>query len=442
VSSSNDYLPKLMTPQEAVAEASRCLGCDDAPCRQGCPAANDIARFIRQIAQRNFRGAIKTLRETNVLAGTCALICPVGELCEFKCGNKLERPIAIGALQRFVAEYERSNGMSLLPSRLSNGHTVGVIGSGPAGLSAAFELARLGYSVEIHEAENLPGGILTYGIPAYRLDPEVVNDEIEYIKAIGVKIITDSPVSDLFEFAANYDSVFIGVGAYRPLSLKIKGEDLQNIYQAAVYLKDQKLARLNGNPPSINLGEKVIVIGGGNTAVDAAISARFSGTDVTIFYRRRPDDMPAFKSEIAMAKKYGIDFQFNYSPIQFLREGNKIKAVFCKNRMGDLDRSGRPVPVPIDGSEESFLADNILIAIGQGATFNGADLINTDNKGLIIIDEATGLTSAPGIFAGGDAVNGGATAVRAVADGRKAALGIDNYLTNKNNNSDIHGGRE
>ncbi len=431
MSSSNDYLPKLMTPQEAVAEASRCLGCDDAPCRQGCPAANDIAKFIRQIAQRNFRGAIKTLRETNVLAGTCALICPVGEFCEFRCGDKLERPIAIGALQRFVAEYERSNGMSLLPARAANGHSVGVIGSGPAGLSAAFELARLGYTVEIHEAENKPGGILTFGIPSYRLDQGMVNDEIEYIEAMGVKIITDSPVYNLAEFIKKYDAVFIGVGAYRPLPLKIEGENLPNIFQAAVYLKDLKIAQINGNSPSINLGEKVIVIGGGNTAIDAALSARFAGAEVTVFYRRRPEDMPAFKSEIAMAKKYGIEFKFNYSPVRFNQDGNRVKAVFCKNEMGALDQSGRPVPVPIEGSEESFPVDNILIAIGQGTTFNGADLVRTDKRGLINIDESTGATSMPGVYAGGDAVNGGATAVKAVADGRRAALGIDKYIMNK-----------
>jgi len=298
-------------------------------------------------------------------------------------------------------------------------------------LSAAFELARLGYSVEIHEAEKLPGGILTYGIPAYRLDQGMVNDEIEYIEAMGVKIITDSPVNNLADFASKYDAIFIGVGAYRPLPLNIKGEDLPNIYQAAAYLKDLKIAQLNGNSPSIQLGEKVIIIGGGNTAIDAAMSARFSDAEVTVFYRRRPEDMPAFKSEIAMAKRHGVDFQFNYSPIQFSSEGDKIKAVFCKNKMGEFDRSGRPVPVPIDGSEEEFLADNVLVAIGQGATFNGADLVKTDKRGLIIIDEFTGATSMPGVFAGGDAVNGGATAVRAVADGRRAAFGIDKYIMTK-----------
>jgi len=435
MSSSQEYLPKLMTPQEAVAEASRCLGCDDAPCRNGCPAVNDIVKFIRQIAQRNFRGAIKTVREANVLAGTCALICPVGELCEFKCGDKLERPIAIGALQRFVAEYERTHGMSLLPAKPPTGKSVGIIGSGPAGLSASFVLAGLGYTVEIHEAEQLPGGILTYGIPSYRLDPEIVNDEIEYIKAMGVKIITGSAIDDLKTFADKYDAVFIGVGAYRPLPLNIRGEKSDGIYQAATYLKDIKVARLSDKPPMINLGQDVIVIGGGNTAIDAALSARFGGSEVSIFYRRRRVDMPVFRTEIESAEEHDVKFSFNYSPVEFLRSDKRVEAVFCRNKSGDIDHSGRPIPVQIEGSEESFRVDNILIATGQGPTFKEIDLIKTDKRGLIIIDETTGATSMPGVYAGGDAVNGGATAVRAVGDGKLAANGIDKYLSNDKSNS-------
>ncbi|MCP4581787.1 MAG: NAD(P)-dependent oxidoreductase [candidate division Zixibacteria bacterium] len=437
--SKHDYLSKLMTQQDAVAEASRCLGCDDAPCRTGCPAANDIVKFVRQIAQRNFRGAIKTVREANVLAGTCALICPVGELCEFRCGDKLERPIDIGALQRFVAEYERTHGMSLLPAKQSAGKSIGIIGSGPAGLSASFELARLGYNVEIHEAEQLPGGILTYGIPSYRLDPEIVNDEIEYIKAMGVKIITSSAIDDLKSFAGNYDAVFLGVGAYRSLPLNIKGEKFDGIFQASAYLKDIKVAQLSDKPPMINLGKEVIVIGGGNTAIDAALSARFSGSAVNIFYRRRRVDMPAFRTEIASAENNGVKFNFNYSPIEFLRADKRVEAVFCRNKTGKIDRSGRPVPVQIEGSQESFRVDNILIATGQGPTFREIDLIKTDKRGLVIVDDATGATSMPGVYAGGDAVNGGATAVQAVADGKKAAHGIDKYLSNSESNNCISG---
>lgn len=424
----NEYLQRTMTPQEAVAEASRCLGCADAPCRQGCPSTNDIVKFIRQIAQKNFRGAIKTVRDANVLAGTCALICPVGDLCEFRCRDKLERPIAIGALQRFVAEYERSHGMSLLPAKPSNGKIVGIIGSGPAGLSAVFELKRLGFDVEIHESEELPGGILTYGIPSYRLDPSMVADEIEYIEAMGVKIITGSRINDLAEFMSGYDAVFIGVGAYRPLALNINGEDLTGIYPATVYLKDSKTARLFDKPPLINLGQNVIVIGGGNTAIDSAMSAAFGGADVTLFYRRGRDDMPAFKSEIESAEKNGVKFKFNYSPLEFRAKDDNIEAVFCQTRPGAPDKSGRPAPEPIDDSEEIFTADNILIATGQGPTFNNSQLVKTDERGLIIVDQSTGATSMRTVFAGGDAINGGTTAVQAVADGKRAAQGIDNIV--------------
>lgn len=427
----NNYIPELMTPQAAVAEAARCLGCDDAPCQQGCPAGTNVAKFIRQIAQKNFRGAIKTVREANVLAGTCALICPVGEFCEFKCGDKLERPIAIGALQRFAAEYERSHGMSLPPAEPQNGRSVGIIGSGPAGLSAAFELARLGFKVEIHEAEKLPGGILTYGIPAYRLIPEVLADEIVFIKAMAVTIKTEAPVKDLETFKNAFDAIFIGAGAYRPLPLNIKGEKLEGVYQAADYLKDAKMVKLLNEQPAIKLGSNVLVIGGGNTAIDAALSARFANSEVTLFYRRRREDMPAFRTEIGAAENHGVMFKFNYSPIEFRRSNNVLEAVFCRNKPGDVDQSGRPKPLPIDGSEQAFKTDTILIAIGQGATFDSNGLLDTDKHGLIVVDRETGATSLPGVYAGGDAVNGGTTAVQAVAEGKRAATGIFNYVFGK-----------
>ncbi len=427
----DSHLRPLLTPQEAVAEASRCLSCHDAPCRQGCPAANDVVKFIRQVAQRNFRGAIKTLRETNVLAGTCALICPAGELCEFKCTSKLQKPIAIAALQRFVAEYDRQKGMQLLPLKERNGFTVGIIGSGPAGLSAAFELCRLGFNVEIHEKENLPGGILTYGIPSYRLNMEVVSDEIEYIKAMGARIITDSAITDFYQFIQKYDAVFIGIGAYQPNLLDIEGADLAGIYQAADYLKDRKITELTKKPPLINLGKTVIVIGGGNTAIDAAQSAFSSGCDATIFYRRSESEMPAFKTEIDFSKKSGVKFKFNYAPVKFQNQDNSISATFVKTRSETDIGIGRPAPVPIQGSEQDFLADNILIAIGQKPVFKNRLEIATDSRGLITVDKESGATSLEGVFAGGDAINGGATAVQAVADGRRAAHGIDNFISGR-----------
>lgn len=423
-----EHHQKIMTPQEAVAEASRCIGCADAPCRQGCPAANDVVKFIRQISQKNFKGAIKTVRNANVLAGTCALICPVGDLCEFKCGDKLERPVAIGSLQRFVAEYEREHGMSLLPAKPSNGRAVGIIGSGPAGLSAGFELRRLGFDVEIHESEDLPGGILTYGIPSHRLDPSMVADEIEYIKAMGVRIINHSEITDLSEFSTRYDAVFIGVGYYRPLALKINGANIDGVHSAIAYLKDARISQIYKRAPMINLGKRIIIIGGGNTAIDAATSARFSGAEVTLFYRRSRADMPAFKPEIEEAEKSGVIYKFNHLPLEF-RFGTKgIEATFCRTKPGTPDQSGRPIPEPIVGSEEIHNADNIIVAVGQSPSFSGGDRIKTDNRGLILVDKSTGATSMAGVFAGGDAVNGGATAVQAVADGKQAAHGIDQYV--------------
>ena len=433
MSFTDNHLRRLLTPQEAVAEASRCLSCDDAPCRKGCPASNDVVKFIRQIAQRNFRGAIKTVRESNVLAGTCAMICPVGELCEFKCTTKLQKPIAIGALQRFVAEYDRQRGMTLLPAKDQNGFSIGIIGSGPAGLSAAFELCRLGYMVEIHEKENLPGGILTYGIPTYRLNPEIVSDEIEYVKAMGAKIITESNIDNLNGFLLIYDAIFIGVGANQPVVPKIEGVDLEKVYQAADFLKDKKIAELRNRPPVINLGKNIMVIGGGNTAIDAAQSATYSGCEVTIFYRRGENEMPAFKSEIELSKKIGVKFKFNYAPVRFQMRNDKIIATFKRTQTDAIDETNRPSLVFVDGSNEEFQTDNILIAVGQKPTFRESHKIEVDSRGLIKVDKESGATSLSGVFAGGDAISGGATAVQAVADGKRAAHGIDLYISSRKN---------
>ncbi len=343
-------------------------------------------------------------------------------------------------MQRFVAEYDRQQGMSLLSADEPNGMSVGVIGSGPAGLAAAFELCRLGYNVEIHEAEDLPGGILTYGIPSYRLNREIVNDEIEYIKAMGAKIITNSKINSLAEIQAKHDAIFIGVGAYKPIDLDIEGAHLEHIYQAVTFLKDRRIAELHDKPPVITLGKNVIVIGGGNTAIDAAQSARISGVNVRIYYRRGETDMPAFKSEIDSAKKSGVIFKFNYAPSKFQIHDGEIKAIFKKTKPGEPDKSGRPIPVIIDGSDEEIMVDDVLLAIGQGATFKEIDKIKTDSRGLVVIDKETGATSMPGIYAGGDAVNGGATAVQAVAEGRRAAHGIDEYLKNRTTQGSGKGG--
>ena len=257
----------------------------------------------------------------------------------------------------------------------------------------------------------------------------MVKDEIEYVKAMGAKIITGSKIGKLAEFSEKYDAIFIGIGAYRATPLCIEGADIDGVYQAASFLKDRRIAELHGKPPMINLGRNVIVIGGGNTAIDAAQSARLAGCEVEIFYRRSENDMPAFKSEIQSAKKNGVRFHFNHMPLRFSVTGGRLVVTFAKTMPGSPDDTGRPAPIMIDSSGEDYEADNILLAIGQEATFEGNCGIATDSRGLIIVDKETGATSMPGVFAGGDAINGGATAVQAVADGRCAALGIDKFIT-------------
>ncbi|MCP4580958.1 MAG: FAD-dependent oxidoreductase [candidate division Zixibacteria bacterium] len=410
-----------------MAEASRCLGCADAPCIDGCPARNNIVKFIRQIAQENFRGAIRTVKESNVFAGTCAYICPVGESCEMKCGSKLDRPVKIGELQRFVAEYERENGFRKFKTLPPKNKKIGVIGAGPAGLSASFYLVCMGYEVEVFEAAELPGGILTYGIPENRLIPDVVKDEIEFIVQMGAKIKINSPVDDLNKFIDHYDAIFIGVGAYGSVKLKIPGEELEEVIQAQNYLKRRKIAVYNNQKPDIKLGSRVAVFGGGNTAIDAATCAKNDGSeDVKIYYRRSINDMPAFKDEIEYCKTLDIEIIEYMQPVSFQGENNKLKSVtIVKTKPGEVDQSGRQRPVMIEGSEFFIEIDSAIAAIGQLPTFENTDIVDVDKKGLILIDDETMKTSHPKIFAGGDAVNGGATVVKAVADGCKAAEGID-----------------
>ncbi len=421
-----NYIPPLMTAQEAVAEASRCLGCSDAPCIQGCPARNDIVKFIRQIAQQNFRGAIRTVREANIFAGTCAYICPVGESCEMKCGAKLERPVKIGQLQRFVAEYERQTGFRKFKKYHPNGKKVGIIGAGPAGLSAAFYLVCLGFETEVFEAAELPGGILTYGIPDSRLLPEMVNDEIEFIKQMGVTIYTDSPIVDLGDFVERYDAVFIGMGAYAPVKIDLPGEELQGVFQAVDYLKQRSIAHRRGIPLDIKLGDTAAVFGGGNTAMDAASCAVLDGCpNVMLYYRRGVEVMPAFKDEIDYCRKLGIRIQHCHRPVAFRGDNNQIKSVtLIRTEPGEVDSSGRPLPIDIEGSEFEVDIDSALIAIGQSPTFSGSALVNTDHRGFILVDPENMVTSNPKVYAGGDAVNGGTTVVQAVAEGRKAAESI------------------
>jgi len=425
---------KGYTPQEAVAEAYRCIKCQDAPCNKGCLAGIDVAKFIRQIANKNFGGAIRVIREDNILPGTCARICPQKELCEGKCSStELAQPISIGKLQRFVADYEREKGAKLLAKLEPKNHSVAVVGGGPAGLSAGTTLARLGYDVDLFDANPLPGGLLTYAIPPYRLPYEVVKDEIEYIDALGVRIHSESFIEDIAGLLDKYEAVFVGLGLSEGDRLAVEGEELEGAFQGLDLLREIKLAEIGNRAIQIQLASRVEIIGGGNTAIDAAVSAkRLGAQDVMVRYRRTEREMPAWRGEIEFAQKEGVKFEFLCTPRRFLEDGGRLRAVeYVRMKLGKKDRSGRPRPLPIEGSEFTVEADSVIIAVGQ--TIRPGILEGADKtpQGAIQVDEETMATSIEGIYAGGDLVNGGDTAVRAVGDGKRAAFAMDEYIKKK-----------
>jgi len=429
-----EEVEKGYTTQEAVAEAYRCIKCQDAPCNKGCPAGIDVARFIRQIANKNFGGAIRVIREDNILPGTCARICPQRELCEGQCSStELAEAIRIGKLQRFVADYEREKGARLLAKLEPKGLSVAVVGGGPAGLSAATTLCRLGYEVDLFEANPLPGGLLTYVIPPYRLPAEIVQDEIEYIEALGVHIHAGSPIDNVPALLEKYEAVFIGLGASTPHRLATDGEDLEGVIQGLDLLKMVKMAQIEGRDTAVRVGRRVEVIGGGNTAMDAAVSAvRLNAEDVSVRYRRTQDEMPAWRDEIDFALEEGVRLEFLCTPKRFLGKNGKLEAVeYVRMKLGDKDDSGRPRPLPVEHSEFVVETETAIIAVGQGVQpglLEGADKTLQE---CIRVDEKTMATSITGIYAGGDLVSGGGTAVQAVGDGKKAAFAMDAYIGKK-----------
>jgi glutamate synthase (NADPH/NADH) small chain len=425
---------KGYTAQEAVAEAYRCIKCQDAPCNQGCLAGVDVAKFIRQIANKNFGGAIRVIREDNILPGSCARVCPQRELCEGKCSStELAQAICVGKLQRFVSDYEREKGARLLGKREPRGVSVAVVGGGPAGLSAGATLARLGYHVDLFEANPLPGGLLTYAIPPYRLPHDVVRDEIEYIEALGVAIHCGSYIQDIPALLDKYEAVFVGLGASEPHRLAIEGEDLNGVMQGLDFLREIKLAQIEDRTIQLQMGKRVEVIGGGNTTTDAAVSARRLGVEnVTLRYRRTDQEMPAWSEEVEFAKKEEVKLEFLCTPSRFLGENGRLRSVeYVRMKLGERDTSGRPRPIPIDGSEFVVETDTVIIAVGQAIQPGVLEAADTDAQGCIQADEETMATSIEGIYAGGDVVNGGDTAVRAVGDGKKAAFAMDEYIRKK-----------
>lgn len=428
----------------AVAEAQRCLECKKAGCVKGCPVEINIPAFIAAIKERDFKGAIAEIKGKNNLPAVCGRVCPQENQCEKYCvlGRKGE-PVAIGRLERFVADLELaddSNGISMEVAP-PTGKKVAVVGSGPAGLTAAADLAKMGHAVTVFEALHVPGGVLMYGIPEFRLPKEIVQKEIDKIKDLGVDFRVNYVIGKLDsvkELLANgYDAVFVGTGAGLPYFMNIPGENLNGVYSANEFLTRTNLMKaykFGEYQTPIKVRKRVAVIGAGNVAMDAARCALRLGAEETyIVYRRSEKEMPARLEEIEHAREEGVKFILLTSPVEFHGDENyNLTAMTCiKYELGEPDSSGRRRPIPVAGSEFKMEVDNVVLALGQGpnplvpATTPGLEV---SKKGTIVVDEETGATSIPGVFAGGDIVTGAATVIEAMGAGKRAARAIDDYL--------------
>jgi glutamate synthase (NADPH/NADH) small chain len=427
-------------PHQAIAEAARCLFCHDAPCNQGCPAGLDIVKFIRRIKTKDFRSAIRTVREGNVLAGVCARVCPTEKLCEKRCSaTELVEPINIAALQRFVTDLELQKGIQLPPKAEPTGKRVAVIGAGPAGLAAAAELAKAGHGVTVFESKSMPGGVLTYGAPPYRLPKDIVMAEIDFIKKLGVEFKTNTLIDEKFDidalFGQGFDAIFIGSGVEKPYSIGLPGEDLKGVYSALELLAQVNIWQAEpGKKFPMEIGKRVLVIGGGNVAMDAACSLlRLGAEKVHMACLESFEEMPAFPCEIEFAREEGIEFHPRSKPLRIIGDENeKVKGFEGVGIKWKEPNNFSPSnAIPIEGAEFSLEVETVVEAIGQGpnpALAKALKGIKTRGRGLIVVDEETGMTSREGVFAGGDIVNGGDTVVQAVAEGKKAAEGINKYL--------------
>lgn len=429
------------TPEMAIKEAERCLQCPRPFCVEGCPVEIDIPGFIKLIKEGDFKGALRKIRETDLLPGVTGRVCPQEDQCELKCVlRKRYQPVAIGRLERFVADYEFQKGELEIPEvQPSTGKKVAVVGSGPAGLTVASELARKGHKVVIFEALHKPGGVLIYGIPEFRLPKEIVEREISILEKMGVEIRTNHVIGKVFtvdELLEEFDAVFLGLGAGLPLFLNIPGENLGGIYSASEFLTRINLMKAYMFPDydtPIKVGKRVAVIGGGNVAMDAVRCARRLGAEAHIIYRRSKEEMPAREEEIENAEEEGVIFHFLVNPVKFIGDSNgQVKEIeLIKMQLGEPDSSGRRRPIPIPGSEFKFPADTVVIAIGQGANPlvpQTTPDMETNKWGYIIADPNTGKTTKKRVWAGGDIVTGAATVILAMGAGRKAAKSIDEYL--------------
>jgi glutamate synthase (NADPH/NADH) small chain len=439
------------SPELAIQEAGRCLDCPKPACISGCPVQVPIPRFIKLVKEGKFKEALNTIKEANLLPAVCGRVCPQETQCEQQCivGKKFD-PVAIGRLERFAADWVMQHDLVEAPAVApSTGKKVAIVGSGPAGLACAYELARLGHSVTILEAFHEPGGVLLYGIPEFRLPKKIVGREIDLLKRMGVEIALNVVVGKLItidEILEQYDVCFVATGAGTPKFMDIEGEELNGVYSANEFLTRMNIMRAYSPEfdTPIRKGERVAVVGGGNVAMDSVRTAlRLGAGEAIIIYRRTEEDMPARREEVHHAREEGVRFEVLAEPVRILGKDGSVNAVECvRMELGEPDKSGRRKPRPIKGSEFRIPIDTIIMAIGTNAN----PLVPQSTKdlalhkwGYIIADEVTGQTSRKGVFAGGDIVTGSATVISAMGAGRKAAMAMHEFLTGAPGGSAVSG---
>ena len=434
--------------EEAVEEATRCLNCKNPKCVEGCPVSINIPAFIKKVTERDYAGAYEIITQSSSLPAICGRVCPQETQCEGRCvrGNvKIgSEAVSIGKLERFVADRAKADGIRPKKAEKMNGHKVAVIGSGPAGLSCAGDLAKLGYDVTIFEALHKAGGVLTYGIPEFRLPKDkVVAEEVKNVESLGVKIVTDViigrtiPLDELIE-KEGFEAVFIGSGAGLPMFMGIPGENANGVFSANEFLTRNNLMKAYRDDfdTPIYRPRKCVVVGGGNVAMDAARTALRLGAEVTLVYRRSEAELPARAEEVHHAKEEGVKFELLTNPVEILTDENEyVTGIRCvRMELGEPDASGRRRPVVIPGSEFEMACDAVIMSLGTSpnpliaSTTPG---LETNRRRCLVATEDEGKTTKDGVFAGGDAVSGAATVILAMGAGRVGAKGIDNYLKSK-----------
>ena len=433
------------TAEMAVNEAKRCIHCKNKPCQTGCPVGIDIPEFIGHVAEGDFEAAYQVINRSSSLPAVCGRVCPQESQCEGKCTRGIKNePVGIGRLERFVADWHRENVHTAPVVPESNGHKVAIIGAGPAGLTAAGDLAKLGYKVTVYEALHVAGGVLMYGIPEFRLPKAIVQQEIDGLKKMGVDFECNMVIGKVLTIAElmgeySYEAVFVGSGAGLPRFMGIPGESLKGVYSANEFLTRSNLmkAYLPTSKTPIRTGRKVAVVGGGNVAMDAARSAlRLGAETVYIVYRRGMAELPARKEEVEHAEEEGIIFKTLCNPVEILPDENGfVKAITCiEMELGEPDASGRRRPIEKKGSEFTMDVDTVIMSLGTSpnplirSTTPG---LETNKHGCIVTEGDEGKTSREGVYAGGDAVTGAATVIKAMGAGKAAAKAIDEYIQNK-----------